>query len=188
MALSANLNYVIYKGDVRDAYAHSPGPETPTFIRICDQFADWYRERKGTSVNRSHVIPLLRALQGHPEAGRLWEEHINGILLSPDFGFKNTTHETNIYQGTFHGTKVLMLRQVDDFLLASPTLEVADEIFTRIGTLLQQPNEADIPSVNKRNQYQGMWIPNKPQPKNLTSILARQIENNHIRIVPTTTK
>jgi hypothetical protein len=84
-----------------------------------------------------------------PEAGRLWEEHINKILLSPDFGFKNTTHESNIYQGTFHGIKILMLRQADDFLLASPTPELADEIFTRIGTLLQQPNELDIPFVNE---------------------------------------
>jgi hypothetical protein len=42
-----------------------------------------------------------------------------------------------------------MLQQVDDFLLASPTPELADSIFTRIGTLLQQPNKADIPFVNE---------------------------------------
>jgi hypothetical protein len=149
MALSASLNYVIYKGDVRDAYAHSPGPEMPTFVRICDQFADWYLERKGVPINRSHVIPMLRALQGHPEAGRLWEEHINAILLGPEFGFTNTTHETNIYQGLYNGHKILILRQVDDFLLATPDPVIADKIYTRIGELLQQPAEKTIPFVNE---------------------------------------
>jgi hypothetical protein len=149
MALAATLNYVIYKGDVRDAYAHSPGPEMPTFVRICDQFADWYLERKGKPVNRSLVIPMLRALQGHPEAGRLWEEHINAILLGPEFGFTNTTHETNIYQGTYAGEKVILLRQVDDFLIATSDPSIADRIYTRIGELLQQPEEKDIPFVNE---------------------------------------
>jgi hypothetical protein len=149
MALSATLNYRIYKGDVRDAYAHSPGPEMPTYVRICDQFADWYLEKKGKKVNRSHVIPMLRALQGHPEAGRLWEEHINAILLGPEFGFTNTTHETNIYQGTYAGVKILVLRQVDDFLLATPDPAIADKVYTRIGELLQQPEEKDIPFVNE---------------------------------------
>jgi hypothetical protein len=149
IALSATLNYVIYKGDVRDAYAHSPGPEMPTYIRICDQFADWYLEKKGLPVNREHVIPLLRALQGHPEAGRLWEEHINGILLGPEFGFTNMTHETNIYQGTYDGVKILLLRQVDDFLLSAPEPSIADKIYTWICELLHQPAEKDIPFVNE---------------------------------------
>jgi hypothetical protein len=149
MALAAKLNYTIWKGDVRDAYAHSPGPETPTFIRICDQFADWYQARKGHAVNRSHVIPLLRALQGHPEAGRLWEDHINKILLSPAFGFTNTTHEQNIYQAVIDGVKVLLLRQVDDFLLATPDPAIADDLYQRIGAALQQPDEKDIPFVNE---------------------------------------
>ena len=52
---------------------------------------------------------MLCALQGHPEAGRLWEEHINAILLGPEFGFTNTTHESNIYQGNYDGHKILIL-------------------------------------------------------------------------------
>jgi hypothetical protein len=46
MAITTNLNYAIYKGNVRDVYAHSPGHETSTFIRICNQFADWVSRTK----------------------------------------------------------------------------------------------------------------------------------------------
>jgi hypothetical protein len=81
MALAAKLNYTIWKVDVRDAYAHPPGPKTPTFIRICDQFADWYQACKGHAVNQLHIIPLLHALQGHPEAGSE-----GGLLVSPVSG------------------------------------------------------------------------------------------------------
>jgi len=58
---------------------------------------------------------VLRALQGHPEAARLWEEHISAILKN--VGFKNTTHKKNICTGQFSGEKVLLVRQVNDFAL-----------------------------------------------------------------------
>jgi hypothetical protein len=92
---------------------------------------------------------MLRALWGHPEAGRLWEEHINAILLGPEFAFTNTTHKTNIYQGTHNGVKILVLCKVDDFLLSTPDPVIADKVYTCIGELLQQPEEKDIPFVNE---------------------------------------
>ena len=36
---------------------------------------------------------VQHALQGHPEAGKLWEKHITSILTSSEFGIKSTTHE-----------------------------------------------------------------------------------------------
>jgi hypothetical protein len=53
-----------------------------------------------------------------------------------------------------------MLCQVDDFLLALPTPELADHIFTCIGTLLQQPNEPDIPFINEgiATEFNGIGV------------------------------
>ena len=85
----------------------------PTFMKLDDAFRDWYLERTGVLLDKDLVLPVLHALQGHPEAARLWEEHISAILEK--VGFKNTTHEKNIYTGKFCGEKVLLVRQVDDF-------------------------------------------------------------------------
>ena len=142
-ALSAALGYQVYGGDAVDAFAHSPPPETPTFIRIDDAYFDWYKYRFGIELDRSQVLPVLHALQGHPESGRLWEEHINKILRK--IGFKNTTHDRSIYSGVFNGIKVLLLRQVDDFAMACPHEALAEQIFQQIGEALRLPSEQDIP-------------------------------------------
>jgi len=41
-------------------------------------------------------LPVQKALQGHPEAGALWEKHIVGILHN-DLGFRSTVQERNLY-------------------------------------------------------------------------------------------
>jgi hypothetical protein len=61
--------------------------------------------RHGKDIDRSLVLPVLKALQGHPEAGALWEKHINKILDDLDIVY--TTHERSIYQGKIDGKVVL---------------------------------------------------------------------------------
>ena len=75
-ALSAILNHRLYGGDACDAYAHSPGTySVPTFVSIDDQYAEWYHDRYKNlpALNRRHVLPVQKAIQGHPEAGRMWK-------------------------------------------------------------------------------------------------------------------
>ena len=154
-ALAAAENLVVIGGDARDAFAHSPGPSTPTFVRVDDAFIEWYRRHTGITLDRSLVIPILRALQGHPEAGRLWDIYIGGILK--DVGFHNTTHEKSIYQGTIRGKRVLLARQVDDFALACKKASEADYIYGLIGERLKVSTEKDVPFVNQGllSEYNG---------------------------------
>ena len=63
-----------------------------TYLAIDDAYAEWYEQTFAKPINRSHVLPIKQALQGHPECRRLWETHINKILQSPELGFKTTTH------------------------------------------------------------------------------------------------
>jgi hypothetical protein len=142
-AISAQLNLKIYGGDAKDAYAHSPGPAIPTYITIDDQYADWYKYTYGKEVDRSKVLPVRRALQGHPESGRLWETHINKILVN--MGFITTTHDKTIYKTTYNGETVYMLRQVDDFALACKQEETAKAIYKHIGQKLRLPKEDKDP-------------------------------------------
>ncbi|KAG7359997.1 reverse transcriptase RNA-dependent DNA polymerase [Nitzschia inconspicua] len=101
--------------------------------------------RFGVTLDRNMVLPVLHALQGHPESGRLWETYINKILSLPELSFRSTTHDRTIYSGVFEGEPILLLRQVDDFALACRRESTAKAVYDFIGKALQQPNEAQPP-------------------------------------------
>jgi hypothetical protein len=114
------LRFAQMGADCTNAYAKSPSPTQPTFVRIDDAYADWYRSRHGKEVDRSLVLPVLKALQGHPEAGALWEKHINKILDDLDIVY--TTHERSIYRGKIEGKILLLYDKSTTSLSLAPTL------------------------------------------------------------------
>jgi len=61
-------------------------------------------------LDRAQVLPVLHALQGHPESGKLWEKHITGILESAEFGSRSTTHDRSIHSATFLAISSLSCR------------------------------------------------------------------------------
>ena len=88
------MDHQVFGGDIKDAYAHSPGPDVPTFLKIDDVYADWWEARyPNDKLDRTHVLPILRSLQGHPESGKIYERYINDILVSKDLGFQPTVHD-----------------------------------------------------------------------------------------------
>ena len=40
----------------------------------------WVHHKKRPPIPTNHVIPILLAMQGHPESPRLWEEHADAVL------------------------------------------------------------------------------------------------------------
>ena len=132
LAICAQRGYYITFGDVENAYQQSPPPSIDCFLEIDDTVYDWYLNRFGVKLDRlKDVIPLYRALQGHPEAGVLWERMITDILINK-MGFKNTAHEKNLYLGTIDGMEILVCRQVDDFAAGSSSLETAEKFLAKI--------------------------------------------------------
>ena len=73
LALAAEQNFLLFGGDAKDAFAHSPAPEVPTFMMIDNQYYEWYLYKFKKKLDRSGVLLVLQALQGHPESGKLWE-------------------------------------------------------------------------------------------------------------------
>jgi hypothetical protein len=73
LALSAAMDFVVMDTDCTNSHANSPSPTHRAYIRIDDACVDWYRSRRGKEVDRSLVLPVLKALQGHLEAGAVWE-------------------------------------------------------------------------------------------------------------------
>jgi hypothetical protein len=148
-SLSALHGMTVLGADAGNAFAEAPPPVQPFYMAIDDQFRTWWTESMGNKpIPEGYVLPVNHALQGHPEAPRLWEKHIVKIL--DKLGFKSTTHEKCIYQKTVAGEKVLFLRQVDDFAVSCRDTEISKEIIRQVGAQLQVPLN-DLGTLNKFN-------------------------------------
>ena len=132
LALAAQQGMVVNFGDTTNAFQQSPPPTKRCYVAIDDAYQSWRIKRFGSCPDpKLYVIPLLRNLQGHPEAGVCFERLVNEILQNK-MGFKNTTHEKNLYRGKHLGQDVLICRQVDDFAVASTDLKATQSVLAAI--------------------------------------------------------
>lgn len=140
--LCALLGMIITYGDCDNAYQNSPPPTEQCFLEADEAYISWYLKRHGIYVDpRTHVIPALRAIQGHPEAGRLWQDFILSILQSPPLNFTTTTHERNLYRGEIDGKLVLVARQVDDFAIGCVCTKTLDRLIEIINSQVSTKNQ-----------------------------------------------
>ena len=77
-------------------------------------------------------------MQGHPEAPRLWSKHIHRILTT-EMNLKASMHEPCLYTGIYQGQKIFLIRQVDDFAIAAPSLTIANAFYQDIDDHLIEP-------------------------------------------------
>ena len=83
------------------------------------------------------MIPILSAMQGHPESPRLWEKHADAILR--ELGLTPTIHEPCLYSGVITGNRIIFMRQVDDFAIAAPDAHTADVLLDMLDDKLSIP-------------------------------------------------
>lgn len=102
---------------------------------IDEQFREWW---ENCLVPRGHVLKVNKALQGHPEAPRLWHEHVDKILIK-ELGFTATTHEMCLCHKKVDGDIILLLRQVDDFSIASTSPTHCEKVRQDIESRTQNP-------------------------------------------------
>ncbi len=82
-AIAVAKNLVLYGANVSNAFAEAPPPKQGFYIRPDAAFCAWWTiHKQRPPIPDSHVIPILSAMQGHPEALRLWEKHADKILCS----------------------------------------------------------------------------------------------------------
>jgi hypothetical protein len=104
-------------------------------MAIDDAYRSWYRKLHNRDIDPAvYAIPVTGAIQGHPETGRLWQDHIVSFLLGPRLRFTTTAHERNLYRGMFHGELVLVCRQVDDFAIGSASTATAEALISVINS------------------------------------------------------
>ena len=81
-AIAASESLITLGCDVANVFAEAPPPTVPFYMEVDDQFRDWWENCMGRPpIPKGYVIPIQRALQGHPESPRLWHQHIHNILI-----------------------------------------------------------------------------------------------------------
>ena len=107
-AICAAMGYYIRAGDVQNCFQTTDGHEVRTYLKVDETYAEWYEDRFGEKLDRSMVLPIEKALQGHPLSGALWEKRITEILTGPELNLRSTTHEQNLYQGLYNGETIFI--------------------------------------------------------------------------------
>ncbi len=101
-AVTAAENFIIFGADVSNAFAEAPPPKQGFYIQPHKAFCDWWvNHKKHNPIPQGAVIPVLLAMQGHPESPRLWKKHANRILQK--IGLFPMTHEPCLYSGIING-------------------------------------------------------------------------------------
>ena len=119
-AATALFNYITIGADASNAFAEAPAPRAPLFVRIDQQYREWYINKypNKPQPRKNDVLRVNGALQGHPESARLWALLIDKVIR--DLNLRPCTHELCLYYtDDYNGTdkKILFLRQVDDFAI-----------------------------------------------------------------------
>jgi hypothetical protein len=89
---------ICFGSDVSNAFGNAPPPKQGFFIRPDTAFKEWWISKGREPIPDGYVIPVLAAMQGHPESPRLWEKHIDKILRV-HLKFTPTVHEPCLYCG-----------------------------------------------------------------------------------------
>ena len=146
-SIAASESLIVCYGDTTNAFQQSPPPKTQYYLEIDDAYRDWYQRKFNKECPKDHIIPLMQAIQGHPEAGTLWQGFIQEILEGPELKLKSTTHERSLYYGQIDGFYVLVCRQVDDFAVAAQNeaicKKVIDIVNKHVTTEFVGPGEDD---------------------------------------------
>jgi hypothetical protein len=138
--------------DAVNAFAQSPPPAEPTFVRIDPQMREWLQEQKGINVEEGDVRPVLCALQDSPESGPLWADKVESYILG-DLRFTTTMHEQCPYIGAFAEQPVMIGRQVDDFKVAAKSVKTSRALIKFLQTKIIIEAEEGIMS-----HYNGIHI------------------------------
>jgi hypothetical protein len=130
-SISAAENMLIFGAAVSNAFAEAPPPKQGFYIHPDRDLRDWWvNHKKQPPIPPGTVIPILSAMQGHPETPRLWEKHADAILW--ECGLVATIHEPCLYLGLIHGKRVILKQQVDDFAITSPEKQTANILLNMI--------------------------------------------------------
>ena len=138
-SVCAIKNKKVYVADMSNTFAEAPAPNAPLYLKVDQVYKNWWANKTGETLEGDYYIKVQHAIQGHPEAPRLWQLFIDDIHMQ--IGFQLPTHEPCVYrlsQEKF-GEGIFLLRQVDDFALGCDSEAIAEAIWKLIDKEMPAP-------------------------------------------------
>jgi hypothetical protein len=115
VAFAAQLGFLIKDGDVINAYPHADAEGPTIYLSVDDVYHAWYLERFQVELPFGSCVPLLMAMQGHPDAGIWWSKHFDASCAAPLSIAPAFTYITMYRCDDAHCKgPILMIHQVDD--------------------------------------------------------------------------
>jgi hypothetical protein len=135
VAIAAILGFLIEDGNVVNAYAHADAEGPTIYLVVDDVFQSWYQARFSITLPSGSCVPLLKAMQGHPEAGNWWSNQFDDSYAVP-LGLVPAFTEPTMYRrdDTLCSGPTLMLRQVDDILCGASATSDRDTVLDGIAS------------------------------------------------------
>jgi hypothetical protein len=134
IALAAQLGFLIEDCDVINAYAHADAEGPTIYLSVDDVYQAWYLERFQVDLSLGSCVPLLKAMQGHHEAGNWWPKHFDATCAAP-LDIAPAFTEPTMYRrddAKFKGP-TLMIRKVDDMLCVAEHVSDINSVLDGIG-------------------------------------------------------
>jgi hypothetical protein len=122
LAFLAIRSWIALGTDAINVYAQASIPEDePQYIAVDQQMVDWWWGMYKETITTDMVMRILMAVQGHPRAGQLWGDNVEGYL--GDLGFVPLEHEQFMYLGKYAGNQIICCRKSDEFLFGGENEE-----------------------------------------------------------------
>ena len=61
---------IVRGADASNAFVEADPPKIPLYVQIDELFCKWWRSKGRGEIPANYVLPVRRALQGHPDAPR----------------------------------------------------------------------------------------------------------------------
>ena len=90
-AITAAENLLIFAADVCNAFSEAPAPRQAFYLQPDRAFCEWWEARRNPPIPNGYVIPVCKAMQGHPESPCLYEKLCDKMIRT--HGFQPTRHE-----------------------------------------------------------------------------------------------
>jgi hypothetical protein len=145
VAFTAQLGFLIEDGDMVNVYAHADAEGPTIYLIIDDVYQSWYYKRHGRDLHLGSYAPLLKAIEGHPEAGKCWSKHFDARCSAP-LAMKSVFTERTIYRcddAVCMGS-TLMIRQVDDIVCGAATSSDRNAVLDGIGSHVNFKRSASL--------------------------------------------
>jgi hypothetical protein len=87
------MGWISLSADAVNAYAQTKITEDePHLIMVDQKMVDWWWDKFQERISVGMVMQILKAMQGHPRAGQLWVEKVEGSLS--EISLEPLKHET----------------------------------------------------------------------------------------------